>query len=160
MKYILICLLLFSSCKAQEDPKSFSSVALDDIFTTLDGEDIQFKSILEKHAGKTILIDVWASWCKDCIKGLPKVKVLQSLHEDVAYVFLSLDKGTDRWKKGIDTYEVVGDHYFMKSGWKGAFGEFLDLDWIPRYVVINPQGEIEVFKAIKANDKKLIQALE
>ena len=28
----------------------------------------------------------------------------------------------------------------MQSGWKGAMGTFLDLDWIPRYMIIDKQG--------------------
>ena len=44
----------------------------------------------------------------------------------------------------------------MQSGWKGPFGEFLDLDWIPRYLVIDKQGNIKLFKATKAKDKNII----
>ena len=28
--------------------------------------------VLDKHKGKKILIDVWASWCRDCIVRLTK----------------------------------------------------------------------------------------
>ena len=47
----------------------------------------------------------------------------------------------------------------MQSGWKGAFGTFLDLDWIPRYMVIDKQGNIKLFKATKATDIKIIEAI-
>jgi thiol-disulfide isomerase/thioredoxin len=39
-----------------------------------ENEPIAFSEILKKYEGKTIVIDVWASWCSDCIKGMPKVK--------------------------------------------------------------------------------------
>lgn len=147
------------SCNTEE-PKQFSEEALNDTFITLKGEEVMFKDILGQHKGKTIVIDVWASWCKDCIKGMPKVKTLQSEYNDVAYVFLSLDKAQEAWKKGVKRYNVEGDHYFMQSGWKGTFGKFLNLDWIPRYMVINKAGNIELFKAVKADDDKLIQAIK
>lgn len=159
MNYILILLFSIFSCNT-EVPTQFSKDALNDTFITLEGEDITFKSILEKHKGKTIVIDVWASWCGDCLRGMPKVKKLQSEYKDVVYLFLSLDKTQKAWKKGIKKYNVEGNHYFMQSGWKGAFGDFLNLDWIPRYLVINKAGNIEIFKAVKADDNKLVNALK
>ncbi|WP_034046112.1 TlpA family protein disulfide reductase [Wocania ichthyoenteri] len=159
MNYLIILLLSIFSCNT-EVPTQFSEGALNDTFITLDGDNIAFKDILETHKGKTIVIDIWASWCKDCIKGMPKVKTLQSEYKDVVYMFLSLDKSQEAWKKGIKKYNVEGTHYFMQSGWKGAFGKFVNLDWIPRYMVINKAGNIELFKAIKADDIKLIQAIK
>lgn len=159
MNYILILLLSVFSCNT-EVPTQFSEDALNDTFITLEGNNIAFKDILKTHKGKTIVIDIWASWCRDCIVGMPKVKVLQSEYKDAVYMFLSLDKNQKAWKKGIKRYNVNGEHYFMQSGWKGAFGNFVNLDWIPRYIVINKAGNIELFKAIKAGDDKLIKAIK
>ena len=77
MNYILILLLSVFSCNT-EVPTQFSEDALNDTFITLEGNNIAFKDILKTHKGKTIVIDIWASWCRDCIVGMPKVKVLQS----------------------------------------------------------------------------------
>lgn len=139
------------SCTSQE-PFVFSEKALNDTFITLDGESIPFKQILENHKGKTIVIDVWASWCKDCLASLPKLKELQKTNQEIVFVFLSLDKGIDRWKKGIEKHQLEGNHYFMQSGWKGDFGKFLDLDWIPRYLVVDENQNIIVFKEIEVNN--------
>ena len=155
MNIILVLILSFFSCST-EKPTQFSQEALNDTFISLQDESIQFQDILNKHKGKTILIDVWASWCRDCIKGMPKVKEIQKNNPDVVYLFLSLDKNINSWKNGIDKHQVKGEHYFMQSGWKGPFGEFLDLDWIPRYLVLDKQGNIKLFKATKATDKSII----
>lgn len=159
MNYLLVLLISFFSCNV-EKPTRFSEEALNDTFITLGGDEVSFDSILEKHKGKTIVIDVWASWCGDCLRGMPKVKELQAEYKDVVYVFLSLDRGQDAWKRGIEKYNIEGDHYYMQSGWKGPFGNFLNLDWIPRYLVVNEANEIVVFKVIEANDEKLIKALK
>ena len=159
LSYVLIVCLLIFSCEAQEAPTQFSDQALNDTFITLDGQHITFNTIIEQYKGKKILIDVWASWCGDCIKGMPKVKALQKDYKDVVYIFLSLDKNLESWKKGIKRYGVAGEHYYMRSGWKGDFGDFLDLDWIPRYVVVDSDGKIKLFKAVKADDDQLIEAL-
>ncbi len=156
----LIAFLLFLNCKAQKTPTHFSETAKQDVFLTLDNQEITFQDILNSYEGKTVLIDVWASWCSDCLKGMPKVKQLQNEYPEVTYLFLSLDKKVEAWKNGIKKYEVNGEHYYMQSGWKGDFGAFLDLDWIPRYLVIDKKGNIELFKAITADDEKIKQAIE
>lgn len=158
IKYVLIFLITFLSCS--EKPKQFSDGALNDTFTTLEGNSVTFKDILQAHKGKTIVIDIWASWCSDCIKGMPKVKVLQSRFKDVSYVFLSLDRGEGPWKRGIKKYGVQGDHYYMANGKDCPFAEFVNISWIPRYMVINKAGEIVVFDVIEADDDKLIEALK
>lgn len=146
----LVVAFIAFNCTSQV-PTTFSEKALNDTFITLEGESIPFKQILEEHKGKTILIDVWASWCKDCITGLPKVKELQETNQEIAFVFLSLDKSIPKWKNGIEKYQLEGNHYFMQSGWKGDFGKFLKLNWIPRYLVVDANQNISVYKEIEVN---------
>lgn len=159
IQIIIVVFLAFFSCKGQEDPIQFSEAALNDMFVSLDGDNIAFKEILESNMGSTLVIDVWASWCSDCIKGMKKVKTLQQENKDVTYIFLSLDRSQEAWKAGIDKYKVEGTHYFMQSGWKGPFGEFIKLSWIPRYMVVDGQGHIKLYNAIEADDVKIKQNL-
>lgn len=156
---ILVFFLTIFNCKAQEVPTKFSEEALKDTFESLNGDTVDFATILKKHEGKVILIDLWASWCRDCIKGMPKVKKLQKDHPETVFLFLSLDKTKAAWEKGIEKYKLEGEHYYMQSGWKGDFGSFLDLDWIPRYLVVDKDGTIKVFRAIKADDKIIKESL-
>ena len=159
IKYLLVILLSVFNCNI-EAPTQFSEEALNDVFTTLSGNQVTLKSILEKHEGKTIVIDIWASWCSDCIKGMPKVKALQKKYNDAVYLFFSLDRGERPWKRGIKKYQIEGEHYYMPSGKKSAFGDFVKIRWIPRYMVINKDGNIELFKATEADDNKLVNALK
>lgn len=162
MKKLLFSFLLGSTLLNCQSDKitTFSEAALNDEFITLDENVVPFSAILEQHKGQTIFIDVWASWCKDCRKSLPKVKELQKEFPGMSFVFLSLDKSLGAWKKAIQTYNLQGEHYLMQSGWKGAMGTFLDLDWIPRYLIVNPEGKIVVYKAIKTKDKNLRKHLK
>ena len=162
MKNISLLVIFFTtilSCQNRIETQ-FSEAALNDSLVTLNGDSILFKTILENHKGNTVFIDVWASWCKDCLKGLPSVKVLQLEYPEVDFVYLSLDKTQKAWKNGVDKLGIQGDHYFMQSGWKGAIGTFIDLDWIPRYMIIDKQGKIKVFKAIETTDITLLNNLK
>ena len=161
MKHLFIIIaLIFTSCSQGQDLVAFPKEALNDLFLSEDGAEITLGAVLEKHKGKTILIDVWASWCRDCIEGMPKLKALQKDFKDVAFVFLSFDRSVKGWKQGIKKYDLKGDHYFVSSGWKSAFSKGIDLDWIPRYMVIDPSGKIIVYRAIEADDFRLKQAFE
>ena len=155
----LIALLLFVGF-AQAQQKSFSEAALNEKFLSENNVEISFSEILQQYRGKTVFIDVWASWCKDCIVGMPKVQKLREENPEVVFLFLSLDKEIESWKHGIEKYGVVGENYFIPEGWKGDFCSSIDLDWIPRYMVVNAEGEISLYKAIETDDKNLLSALK
>ena len=159
-KLFLLLLLIFSllSCK-KESPTQFSEVALQEQFLTLRGEPINFESILDKHKGKTTLIIIWATWCRDCLGELPRIKEFQQQNNEVDYVFLSLDRSIESWKKGISKFEIIGDHYLLPSGWNGPLVDFIDLDWVTRYMVIDTNSKIKIFKATKINNKYLRESL-
>ena len=154
----LIALLLFVGF-AQAQQKSFSEAALNEKFLSENNVEISFSEILQQYRGKTVFIDVWASWCKDCIVGMPKVQKLREKNPEVVFLFLSLDKEIESWKHGIEKYGVVGENYFIPEGWKGDFCSSIDLDWIPRYMVVNAEGEISLYKAIETNDENLLKEL-
>ena len=157
--FALAAFVIYSYTNRQDD-KAFKKEALENQMIALDGSSIAFKNILEKYKGKTIVIDVWASWCSDCIKGMPKVKALQTQFPDATYLFISIDKTPEAWKKGIEKYDVRGEHYMAKDGMKGIFGKSIDLNWIPRYMVVDKKGKIALFRAIEADDTKLIETLK
>lgn len=156
---ILVIALSTLSC-SQAQQTEFKEEALSNTMKSVENTDITFQEILKKYEGKTVVIDVWASWCPDCIKGMPKVKELQEKYSDVTYLFISMDKNYDSWIKGIEKYNVQGEHYLTSDGMKGVFGKSIKLDWIPRYMVVDKTGKIALFKVIEADDTKLIETLE
>ena len=159
-KIFLLSIILFMSCNTN-NPKEFSEEALQDMVLTVTNEKMTFREVLYQNKGKTILIDVWASWCKDCIVSLPDLEELQKNFPEVSYVFLSVDRGNTAWKRAIEKYNLKGQHYNFPKGQKnGVFVDFINLWWTPRYMVINKKGEITLFKATKITDKKIVEALK
>jgi thiol-disulfide isomerase/thioredoxin len=161
-KLLLLPVMLFAmaSCTQAQDKTAFGAEALNATMKSVDGKEIAFKDILAQYKGKTVVIDVWASWCPDCIKGMPKVHKLQEQFPDVSYLFLSYDREDARWKEGIKKYGANGDNYHVGTSMKeGAFAADIKLDWIPRYMVVDKDGNIALFKAIEADDPKLTETL-
>jgi thiol-disulfide isomerase/thioredoxin len=146
---LALTISMFSCSKAQKT--SFSAAALPINLTTTAGDSKAFSEILAAHKGKVTLVEVWASWCGDCVKAMPKIKAIQAEFPEVDYVFISADKTADKWAEGIAKHELTGAHYMMTDGMKGAFGQAIDLDWIPRYIILDAQGKIITYRAIETD---------
>ena len=139
MKRIIALLIAFAtfSCTSNAQKTKFSEEALSETLLATDGSQVAFKDFLKKHKGKTLVIEVWASWCGDCVKAMPKLKELQANNPDVAYVFISMDKTVDKWKAGIEKHEMKGDNFMANDQMKGVFAKAIDVDWIPRYIILD-----------------------
>ena len=160
MKKIIATLALslgLTSCQAQTE---FSKESLTAKLINSENQGITFEEILKQNQGKTLVIEVWASWCSDCVKSMPQVKKLKEKYSDVAFVNLSCDKTFDAWKSGIEKHEVTGENYLIPDGMKGEFGSSIKLDWIPRFIVIDKEGKIVLFRAIEKDFDKIIESIE
>lgn len=155
---LFIALITFSCSNAQKS--AFSKEALAETLLAADGSQIAFQDIIKKHEGKTIVIEVWASWCGDCVKAMPKLKELQAKNPDVAYVFISMDKTVDKWKTGIEKHELKGDQFMANDQMKGVFAKAIDLDWIPRYIILDKTGKIVLYRAIETDFDKINETLK
>ncbi|TXD45967.1 TlpA family protein disulfide reductase [Polaribacter sp. IC073] len=159
-KIFLVFILACVSCNL-EKPTEFSELALNDTIYSADGTSFSIKNVLNNYKGKKVLIDFWASWCGDCIKGLPNVRKLQKEYPAVVFLFLSVDKSKYAWRRGINRFQIEGEHYNLPRGMKnGDFVDFVNLGWIPRYMVIDEQGKITLFKATSASDSSIEEALK
>lgn len=157
---LLIIVVLVSLACIKSEKTTFSKEALNEKIATLDGNQIAFQDLLNKYKGKTVVLEIWASWCGDCVKAMPKIKELQAKNPEVSYLFISMDKTTDKWKEGIAKHELKGDHYMANDGMKGVFGKAIDLDWIPRYIVIDKTGKIVLYRAIETDFDKINTLLQ
>ncbi len=156
--FILIAFLSFLPTRAQEH--TFSQTALNDSLVGLVGDKVTFGSVIKAHKGRTIFLDIWASWCKDCVAGIPTVRELKREFPDIAFVYISLDRDEASWKKGIKRFKISdGSHFWAKNGWKSKLFKDIDLDWIPRYMVLDAEGNIKLYKAIKASDREIVKQL-
>lgn len=161
MKQLVILLIAFATFSCTNAQKNnFSEVALSEKLLSTNESQVAFKDILNKYKGKTLVIEVWASWCGDCVKAMPKVKELQANNPDVSYLFISADKTADKWKIGIEKHQLKGDHYMMNDGMKGVFGKSIDLDWIPRYIILDKTGKIVLYRAIETDFDKINETLK
>ena len=154
--FSILSLVIGLTAFAQKVPTvmktEFSSIALKDTVQNVDGQTITIKDVLHQYNGKVVVLDLWATWCGDCIVGMPKLKDLKDKNPDVQFVYFSMDKTEEAWKKGIEKYNIQGDHYYMGNNWKSEFSTSIDLNWIPRYIILDQNGKIAKYYSVKAED--------
>jgi len=97
---------------------------------------------LKNFQGKYVVIDVWATWCQPCQVQAPNFDGLaeQYTSQDVAFVALSIDDNKWSWQyeAGERSLRVIQLH----ANDKNSFSQVYGIDYIPRYILLGPDGKI------------------
>lgn len=154
MRFLLfiIGVLLFSSC-AVFQPKSFNSEALNEELLTIKREPITFNGILKNNSGKKTFVQVFATYCPVSQDSFDDVVALQKENSEINYVFLSVDHSYHDWKRGLENIKVKGNHYYIPKKGKGQLGAFLKLKTIPRFLILDKNGEILLYKSSSVSER-------
>jgi len=128
---------LNSKYKFQYDPQLL-------ILKNSEREEVTLSQILEKTSSKLYYIDFWASWCKPCIEEMPYSKKLQKKYnqDEITFVYLSIDESEKKWQKSNLKYDLGPNSYIIHNRYNSTFLEELQLNEIPRYVLIDSNGDI------------------
>lgn len=102
---------------------------------TLDGE----RTSLSEFEGKTIFMNLWATWCPPCIAEMPNIQRLYDDidNENIVFVMASLDQDA---QKAWDFVERKGFTFPVYSVL--AKPRVYDSSVVPTTYVISPQGDI------------------
>lgn len=124
------------------------------------------KHHLSDYLGKTVVIDVWATWCHNCLKKMPEIIKLRDIYAkqgNVIFLTVSIDRRDkhDAWDKMSEKYSLHGKYNLITGGdEKSEFEEIYKIFGIPRYIVIGPDGTLaDAFAPGPGEDlKKLIDS--
>lgn len=127
---ISCALLLLSACQS-EQAQTVSNIEL------LDGPAIS----AEQRSGKWLIINYWASWCKNCVAEIAEFNAFAKAHQDKAivlafnYDFVSHDQVRQLNQQfNIQYPSMIADpaKLFQLSEVRG----------LPTTLIINPQGKL------------------
>ncbi|MDQ0783243.1 thioredoxin family protein [Chryseobacterium sp. W4I1] len=162
---LVLMISIFGLSYSQQQPKvlktSFSKEALVQKLEDEEGKNISIQQILDQHKGKVLVIDFWAGWCRDCLKALPKAEELEKNNPNVDFVFLSLERSKEGFDKSLDRFNMKDkNNYWFASGWKNDFNNYIDLNWIPRYMVVDQKSSIAKYYAISPEDPEIKKTID
>ncbi len=111
------------------------------------------KTALEDFKGKYVYIDVWATWCAPCKAEIPALKRLEKAYhgKNIAFISLSIDDARSngsmenarkKWKAMIQSKKLGGVQLLAPEGWMSPFIKAYQIQGIPRFILIDPQGGI------------------
>ncbi|MDD7885701.1 TlpA disulfide reductase family protein [Flavivirga sp. 57AJ16] len=111
--------------------------------------------------GKYIYIDVWATWCGPCKAEIPFLKKVEEQYhgKNIEFVSISIDdqKKHDAWKKMVTDKELGGVQLLADSDWKSKFIQDYKIQGIPRFILIDPAGNVVNADAPRPSSPKLIE---
>lgn len=115
---------------------------------------------LDDLKGKFVYIDVWATWCGPCKREIPFLKEVEEQYHDknIAFVSLSIDKADDKdkWRSMIEDKDMGGIQLFADKDWASSFVKDYQIQGIPRFILIDTEGNIISANAPRPSDSKLI----
>jgi len=143
---------------SKEKTKS-GAIAPDITLNTVDGKQIQLKSLLN---GKLTYIDVWATWCGPCCKEIPHLeKLVEKFKENdkIQFISISTDENVDSWKAKLTKDKPQWAQYILTPENNKKFCDDWGITGIPRFIMIDSKGQIFSANASRPSDEKTAETI-
>ena len=122
------------------------------------------KTSLDDLRGKFVYIDVWATWCGPCIREIPYLKEVEKKYHNnnVTFVSLSVDAKSDynKWRAMIVEKELGGVQLIADKSSNSDFYKEYGIMGIPRFILIDPEGNIVDANAPNPSSSDLIKLFD
>ena len=151
LTWILCCCALFLG------PAS-AATAPDFNLSAPDGKQVQLSELLKEGP---VLLDFWATWCKPCIKGMPKLNDIHEKYKDQGLTVVGINEDGPRGQNRIRpflrgrniTFQIAIDS-------DGSVMKRMQVRALPTTLLIAPDGEIVLRQAGLSSTEPLIEAIE
>ncbi|WIO74924.1 TlpA disulfide reductase family protein [Porticoccaceae bacterium LTM1] len=127
-------------------------------FENSDGDYVSLSSL----KGKVVYIDLWATWCGPCKAQIPYIQELEKdFHDqDIVFVSISSDDDQDTWREFVDEEDLSGIQLIADSESWRTMVKLYDIAGIPRFIILDKNGNIVDLNAPRPSDTELKVKLE
>ncbi|KAF2336242.1 TlpA family protein disulfide reductase [Flavobacterium daemonense] len=121
------------------------------------------KTKLSDLKGKYVYIDLWATWCAPCRAEIPYLQEMEEKYhgKNIEFVSISIDKAKDneKWKKFVTDKKLGGVQLFADKDRESEFVVNYGVTGIPRFIIVDPKGNIVKSDAPRPSDPELDKQL-
>ncbi|MES2808981.1 MAG: TlpA disulfide reductase family protein [Bacteroidota bacterium] len=129
------------------------------VFNDVNDKPIALKDLLK---GNYVYIDIWATWCGPCIAEIPSLKKMEEKYHDkpIKFVSISIDatKDKEKWKSFVKDKQLGGVQVY--AGQNSDFVTKYNVPFIPRFILLDPNGKIVSEDAERPSNPKLQEQLD
>jgi thiol-disulfide isomerase/thioredoxin len=113
--------------------------------------------------GKYVYLDIWATWCGPCKREIPHLKALEEEFKgkNIEFVSISVDNVDGRrgsresWLKMVKEGQLGGVQLFADKDFKSQFIRDYNINSIPRFILVDPNGNIVEANAKRPSDPQI-----
>ncbi|MFK7833488.1 MAG: TlpA family protein disulfide reductase [Winogradskyella sp.] len=121
--------------------------------------------------GKYVYMDIWATWCGPCIREIPSLQKIEKQFDgkNIEFVSISIDEGRgykgdaaaayEGWKKMVADKNLGGIQLMADQGFNSDFIQNYKISGIPRFILVDPEGNIVSGDAPRPSNPALISML-
>lgn len=135
--------------------KPLPNAVLDQTFLTsyTTGKEASLRTILQQYTGKAVYLDLWASWCVPCREDIAQSAEAKTYlkEKQVAYLYISIDKNAAAWKTASVQDTITNHQYLLNTARANSFYQFLNHEFIPRYVLLDQAHKVKSTYAPRPN---------
>jgi thiol-disulfide isomerase/thioredoxin len=118
---------------------------------------------LSDFFGKTLYIDLWATWCGPCCAEIPYLEKMvehYKTNNHIQFISISLDTNHDAWLNKVKTDKPAWQQFNVNKEEDRIISTQWGVMSIPRFLIINPDGTICDNDAFRPSDTNFISKLD
>ena len=134
--FVTVWMMVVVGCRKAEPPPPVDG-GINFSIKDLDGRSVSFT----EFRGKTVMLNIWATWCKPCLHEIPDLKALHEelKSKDVVVLGVLLESGSAEEARPM----VVDQLKINYPVWYGddAFARLFKVEAFPTTVIIDKNGK-------------------